>query len=437
MAIDFDNLEKQIAERGKTQTLENGVTLITENAPGSGLAKGNIQVHAGSGYEAPEDHGVMHFLEHMCFGESRLYSDRQLRNIQASLIGLELNASTSAFAVNYPIRGANDSEYLLQENFPSAFRIVSDLVFFPQTTEESRQRENLIVHREKAEFDQREAENPFRPILKKITDKVYSENPVLSNCSLGTHESIDKITVDKLKQYHSKLFVGQNVIASIVGDLNGKQNVADSVKKMLLEIPAGQKNTPLEVISEKPFRGTEKMEFDSPVQGDAKVEVYYRIPSSMSIEGQTMHILDFILGGGANSLLFKNVREENGLVYKITSSVEGHYQAGTLAIRYSVAPKHIDESLEMVEDCISRLKQGLFDYRLVDAYKSAHAPSVLAVMQNHGWIRGELVDRYNKERFGFRTGLERVKAIINGSAKDVVNAANQYLGNDKLIVIVK
>ncbi len=437
MAIDFKDLEKQIEERGRIQTLDNGITLITENVPGSGLVQGNIEISAGAGHETDEDHGIMHFLEHVIFGPSILYPNRDDRSLQSSLLGLRLNANTGHYQINYPIQGANSSQYILQENFLESFRIISEMTFSPNINEESLQREMSVVQRERIEHEQKNAAKPFYDVTKTIGTKVYGNNPLFRKEILGTEESISRITVPKLREYHSNFFVGNNLLVQIAGDLNSGIVLEDAIKDELNKVPKGNKAKNLDIMPEKSFNGRERLDLVSPVKGNAIVEIYFQLPPSHNFDAIPMDLLSYILGS-SNGLLFQDIREERGLVYSIGSQIEGHRKTGLLKIGYGVEPKHLDESLQAVDDNIQKLKEGKFDARLVDAYVAATLPGALYSFQNPGWIYNELNQRHGVEKLGFESSaLQRLQTSLNLNKKDVVNAANQYLGEDRLTVIVK
>ncbi len=435
MTINIKDLEKQVEERGRLQTLDNGITVISENVPGSGLVTGEILLHVGFCNEQAEDQGIMHFLEHMSFGESRLSEDRITGKMQAGMIGLDINASTGPQSITYPIKGANSLGYILQDNFVEAFKIVSDKAFYPQITEESRLKERPIIQRERIERKEKEEANPYHKISREIDAKVYGNNQHLRKEGLGTEESIDRITIKKLRHYHSKYFVGNNTIVSVVGDLS---NLEEDVIRMLKKIPAGEKTEPLKLEAEEPYVGRERLEFKLPVQGSTDVSIYFQTPGHGSPDSYAIHMLSHILGGSINSLLFQDIREQKGLVYSINSGVDGHRKTGLLKIRYAVDPKDLDDSLQAVDDNIKKLKNGEFNPLLVDVFKAAYLPNVLSRLQVPGWICTELTDRNDREKFGFEfTGLQKLEASLNLTSKDIVEAANKYLGENRLTIVIQ
>ena len=49
------------------RTLDNGLTLLVKEIPGSKAATVQIWVKTGSVYEKPEEAGITHLIEHMIF----------------------------------------------------------------------------------------------------------------------------------------------------------------------------------------------------------------------------------------------------------------------------------------------------------------------------------------------------------------------------------
>jgi len=441
MAFDFENLEAQIKERGSMETLENGATLITENIPGSGLVKARLAMHVGSDYEEPEEYGTLHFLEHMAFNGSRLYPDRFKRNVEAGAVGLGLNARTGNTMVTFPVGGKDDG-YMLPKNFVQGFRMMSDMAFFPLLTEELLQKERDIIQRERVEGEINLSKDKEKGNRKEVEQRLYSSNPLLLKENIlcvGTSESISNMSLEKLREFHSKYFVGKNTLARVIGDLNGngsKSPLVDMAKEMLMEVPAGEMSPPIEYAEEKPFQGKETIIQKSDFPQNKEVLMYFNVPSFQYKESYALNPLKFILGGDFNGMLFNDLREEKQLVYSLGCGTMGHMKTGYFFIHYTVESEKLDLAMKATESCLSKVKQGLFDEKSMEAFRAAYIPMALEDFQKPRWIEKELRERYDQERFGYQsTSLERLKGIFNVTKQDVVEAANKYLGENRLVVI--
>ena len=98
----------------------------------------------------------------------------------------------------------------------------------------------------------------------------------------------------------------------------------------------------------------------------------------------------------------------------------------------------MEESLQVVEENLEKIKAGQFDPRLVDAFKASQIPNQLARLQAPGWISHELNNRFGVQMGQYRsTGLQRLKHTLSLEAKEVIDFANTYLGENRLTVLIK
>lgn len=435
MAINFEDLERQIKERGRLTTLDNGVVVTSENVPGSGLLKGGFTVQAGHGYEA--HHGAAHFLEHMCFNGSRSTPSQEAYEEQANTIGLLTNASTGVFDIGFPIQGANQSGFLLHHYFPEALRLVTDIAFFPTLTEASLRKELPIIQQELKDKVQREANDPTRELYAVMMARVQRNNPFFEKNGLGTVESLNTMTREQLRAHHKKFFIGPHVRFALIGDLNGNDSQASrTIEARLLEIPAGTRVAPLEVRAEEPYKGRERLELQSPNKGKSQISINFHIPPAHHVDAYQFNVLAYVLANSTNSLLYRELREQRGLVYSVRANLSGHARTGFFEISYSVDPDKVDESLAVVDAAIERVRAGDFDEAYIRAFELANLPQLLYNFQNPGWIQAELFERVSKERFGVQsTHLERLQRALTQGKREAVHAANQYLGEDRLEII--
>jgi|GEM_PF-4222890 len=432
--INFDKLNEEVEKRGSIITLDNGLTLVLEDTPGSRLIAGEFVIDAGSCHEKPQEAGLMHFIEHACFSNgSRNYPDKSLRDRRASLLGLELNAITNYYKINFPVMVIGNSP-LLKDNFFESMKIVSDLIFYPILNEESIKNVKPIVLRELFEKEQKLSADSYSKVNRKLSKIMFGAKAFSPLDGLGSEESIDSITLDRLIDKHSRFFVSNNTIFNLVGDIDSER---DKIIDLLSNFPYGKKNKP-KFIKGRKFNGSEIKNFKQPIKTDnVDVLIYYQIPNENSLKSYDFQLLIFALSGGWGSLLYEKLREEKKYVYSIGSKTFDHGRTGYLEISYTVKTDKLKESLDSVDECIKNIKAGEFSNDLVNSYKARILPKVILGLQGSGWVKDELFSRYCKEQLGFEsTSLERIKRIFNLTKDDVVNAANEYLNDDKLIVII-
>ena len=438
MVFDIEALERELKDKGRVYTLDNGLTVVEEDNPGMGLSVGKMGLWAGSAKERPEDAGVMHFLEHMAFNGSREYPNRTERERIAGLLGLDSNASTSHSMVNFPVFGANPSSYLLPGNFGESMRIVTDMMFFPLHREEDIEKERAIIQREREEREGANRGHPFYRQRKVVGSRLYGNNLFLLREVIGTEDSIDNLTAARLKEYHEKYFVGNNTVLSLGGELNGESGVRKQILEVIGQIPAGERTAWMPIREEEPFDEKEMIRFKSPSPGTATVSFDFHVPHPYHAEGPEIEMLTRVLvGSGLQSLLYRELRERRSLVYGINESEGGHSRTGIRGFNYRVKKEFVDQSLESVGSVIQAVREGKFEEDLIRSIKAALIPQKISEYRNPGWVLRELEYRLNAERMGHEpiSSFENINRFLDMSKEDVVRVANKYLTNRFLLTI--
>ncbi len=435
VAINFNKLEKEIKERGEVIHLDNGATLIFEHVPNFGLNWGNYTIFAGAFHEKEENSGIMHFLEHMTFGDSKNGKEQEIQT-RENILGLQKQGLTGQYNTVFPIAGNNASNYLLSTNFGDAFDIVTERVFNPLFTEDNFKRELEVVKKEFNDFQYQKNINPYNDISKQINKKLFSANPKILRDIIGTKKSLENITIEKLREHHSKFYTGNNVLFNAIGDFSNT-NLKKKIISQIEKIPQGKKIPSLKFKEQDLYLSREQYSIDFNLGSDDLVEIYFKIPNADSLDSVPVPSIRRILTGGLNGLLYDELRYKNNLLYSINAeSIEGpktHY----LRVRYTIPSDKLEKSIELVTKGIDRLKKGAFEDSLFDACKASQLPQILNNLQQPGWINGTLTERYNGERFGRETtSLEQIQTSMNLTKKDVVDFANKYL-NERYVAIVK
>ena len=87
--------------------------------------------------------------------------------------------------------------------------------------------------------------------------RLYGNNLSLFNPPpvIGTRQTIDRITAEALRDHHSRFFVGENIVVSVGGDLNG--NLLREIERKVGAIPRGTRALLPSFLPERQYHGTE------------------------------------------------------------------------------------------------------------------------------------------------------------------------------------
>ncbi|MDE0100782.1 MAG: insulinase family protein [Bryobacterales bacterium] len=123
----------QRLEPARTTSLSSGLTVVTETVPWARSVSLGVWLNAGSRHEADADSGITHFTEHMVFKGTERFTARDIA-CEIDGIGGHLDAFTTKEMTAF-------TALVLDEHWPRAFEIVSDMVQTPTLAKADIERE--------------------------------------------------------------------------------------------------------------------------------------------------------------------------------------------------------------------------------------------------------------------------------------------------------
>jgi zinc protease len=218
-----------------TKTLANGLEIIVLPDSGVPLVTVELAVRNGSFTEPPELNGLSHLFEHMFFKPNQAILLAQCENARVRFggasercnealglksqigdvsylrnlgnMGITYNGSTREEVVNYYY--TTTSQY-----FPTALRVINDSVRFPLFDQGDLEDEKKVVI---GEVDRNES-NPFYYLNTELMNKLFYKYPTRKN-ALGTRESVQSATVEKMRLIQSRYYVPNNAALVVTGDV--------------------------------------------------------------------------------------------------------------------------------------------------------------------------------------------------------------------------
>lgn len=253
---------------------------------------------------------------------------------------------------------ALDGENILEMNLNN----ILDIVFDPVQNGELLNEEFLNL----------EKENLKRVINKKIDDK---ESYALDRCisamygdekfglyKYGYEEDVDKITIKDISDYYNWLIQNSKIDIFVSGNIDAnnienflKENA--NIKKLRPRIEnyiLNNEFTESKQIVEKVNEISEKMDI---TQG--KLVIGLDILSNMENLQVVSIVYNAILGDGANSMMFQNVREKASLAYSARSTFTK--QKLNIFIRCGIQIENYEKAVQLIKEQLENLKKGEFE----------------------------------------------------------------------------
>lgn len=314
----------------KIETLPNGLTIVTDRMEHLKTAALGIWVGAGARNEESGEHGISHLLEHMAFkGTRRRNAVDIAREIEA--VGGDLNASTSYETTGYYAR-------VLGSDVPLALDILGDILTEPRFDQAELKREQSVILQEIGASN----DSPEDVVFDLFLGRAFPDQP-LGRPILGTPQSVRSFSPDSLRRYLAKHYRLPKMVVAAAGDVDHEAVVLE-IAERLSKLPA-EETEPASAAcySGGPRLGRREMEQALVVLGLEGV-------SYLHPDYYAAHTFTNVLGGGAASRLFQEVREKRGLCYSIYAYHQPFFDTGLFAIQAGTDPADAQELMSVVVD---------------------------------------------------------------------------------------
>jgi zinc protease len=392
--------------------LENGLTILwycNTTIPKITLL---LDLKGDDSYEPDDMIGIHNILNHMMLEGTKKYPD--------SLFAKTLER----YGINMKISSGSIMMTMLKEDLPIALSLLNDVLTECTLSQAALQKGKKIMHSSLNRF----LDNQKSICTDLVNSHLYKNHPYGIN-RLGSHDSIDKISLDDIKTYYKKVITPQEarlVLSGDISDYDIKSTLQDSLRSW-----TGEKLPDISWPELKPNRQetiTHWMNRDQIVLQLAGLSVDRKHPDYYKLI-----LFDRIFGIGMNSKLFQ-LRENSGAFYTISGQtvVDADFQPGKAVISTIVSQDRYQEALELIQDAIKNSIDTIQQDELEAAKRFLlHAPA--NIYSTNSSIAHTFLDLHTYN-LGFDFFEKRSKMLEDISLSDVKTAAKKILHNDQLSI---
>ena len=383
-----------------TYTLDNGLRIIHLPSDSKVVYCG-YQINAGTRNEEPGEEGLAHFCEHVTFKGTERRKAWHILNCLES-VGGDLNAYTNKEGTVY-------YSAILKEHIARAVDLLSDIVFHSVYPQAEIDKEVEVICDEIESYN----DSPAELIYDEFENILFKGSPLGHNI-LGTAEQVRAFKTEDALRFTQKLYRPDNAIFFAYGDIDFKKLVklvgralADDESGKFAEKDchadftddadfsgdtgfSGARDSEMTQISQAPqmtqiFRGAmdsqDSMDsMDSPAgqtivmqknTHQAHVMIGTRAYDVNDDRRMPLYLLNNMLGGpGMNAKLNLALREHNGLVYTVESTMVSYGDTGTWSIYFGCDEHDVKRCLRLVRKELDKFMQKpLSDAQLKAAKK--------------------------------------------------------------------
>ena len=426
-----------------TYTLDNGLRIIHLPSDSKVVYCG-YQINAGTRNEEPGEEGLAHFCEHVTFKGTERRKAWHILNCLES-VGGDLNAYTNKEGTVY-------YSAILKEHIARAVDLLTDIVFHSVYPQAEIDKEVEVICDEIESYN----DSPAELIYDEFENIIFKGSPLGHNI-LGTAEQVRSFKTEDALRFTRKLYRPDNAIFFAYGDIDFKKLVR-LLKKSFLSEERRVKS------EETTFGDRRESQFNCP-EAQAQFNIQHSTFNTQhSFEGQTivmqknthqahvmigtraydvndsrrmpLYLLNNMLGGpGMNAKLNLALREHNGLVYTVESTMVAYGDTGIWSIYFGCDEHDVKRCLRLVRKELDKFMQKPLSEAQLKAAKKQIKGQVGVACDN----RENFALDFGKSflHYGWEKNVDRLyKQVDEITAEQIQAVAQELFDKDRLTTLI-
>ena len=446
-----------------TYTLDNGLRIIHLPSDSKVVYCG-YQINAGTRNEEPGEEGLAHFCEHVTFkGTERRKAWHILNSLES--VGGDLNAYTNKEGTVY-------YSAILKEHIARAVDLLTDIVFHSVYPQAEIDKEVEVICDEIESYN----DSPAELIYDEFENIIFKGSPLGHNI-LGTAEQVRSFKTEDALRFTRKLYRPDNAIFFAYGDIDFKklvklirkaladddsgkvaENAANSVVNLAEEkLPQISQITQISwnensIAEEKSVSSVKSVgPKNYPSVGDgiagqtivmqknthqAHVMIGTRAYDVNDSRRMPLYLLNNMLGGpGMNAKLNLALREHNGLVYTVESTMVAYGDTGIWSIYFGCDEHDVKRCLRLVRKELDKFMQKPLSEAQLKAAKKQIKGQVGVACDN----RENFALDFGKSflHYGWEKNVDRLYEQVDEiTAEQIQAVAQELFDKDRLTTLI-
>ncbi len=351
------------------------------------------------------------FLSDLMIRSTKKYnSERFMAIATENLYGMNFN-SYSVTSGNYSLLSFNamflDKKYTEDSIVEEVFDFFHEVLFAPNIQNGKFENKAFSLTK-KCMRDELVSikENPSRLSNSHLYDAIDPDS-ILAYHSEGYLEDLTKITRENLVSYYEDVLKNDVVDIFIIGDVD--ESIADIIlEKLPFQNP--KKENGNHYVTDIRERKEVQILKEKSKFTQSRLSLAYNIKEMTPFErNYVSYIYSSILGGGADSKLFRTVREKNSLCYSIGSSVNRIFEL--LLIRLGLDGKKQEKAVTLIKQCVEDMEKGKFTEEEIEKAKIIYESSLKEVYDNPFNLLNIYVSKEYLQTDDIEKRLEEIKKV--------------------------
>jgi predicted Zn-dependent peptidase len=416
-----------------TYTLDNGLRIIHLPSDSKVVYCG-YQINAGTRNEEPGEEGLAHFCEHVTFKGTERRKAWHILNCLES-VGGDLNAYTNKEGTVY-------YSAILKEHIARAVDLLTDIVFHSVYPQAEIDKEVEVICDEIESYN----DSPAELIYDEFENIIFKGSPLGHNI-LGTAEQVRSFKTEDALRFTRKLYRPNNAIFFAYGDIDFKKLLRLLKKSFLSEerrVKSEKFNSPEAQtqfnIQHSTFNTQHSFEGQTIMMQknthQAHVMIGTRAYDVNDSRRMPLYLLNNMLGGpGMNAKLNLALREHNGLVYTVESTMVAYGDTGIWSIYFGCDEHDVKRCLRLVRKELDKFMQKPLSEAQLKAAKKQIKGQVGVACDN----RENFALDFGKSflHYGWEKNVDRLYEQVDEiTAEQIQAVAQELFDKDRLTTLI-
>jgi len=403
----------------KKDTLPNGLIVVACRKPGMPIFHIEVGLYAGSIFDRI---GGEAYLTAQMLTDGIKDMDRKQINVTIDELGGNYSVNTYKLYTDVSLTVTTDSK-------EKALKLLSGLLTTPTFPEEEFNKEKVRL----IQSIQRNRSEPRRYIQTLFFKEFYGDNP-LGRPSTGTEETVDKLTLDDIREFYQKYYIPQNAYIVVVSNEDPVETIA-LVEKYFSEwekgepvsFPAVELNIP-----DSFYIKTFHMETNQ-----SYIMLGHLGTERNNPDWPIIQLFNYALGGGGfSSRLLKEIRDKKGYTYSAYSYFTWmKIYPGVFLVSTFTKLKNTQAVVDEIKAILEDFKNGGLTEEELEEAKKYFEGALPRRVETYSGLAGRILEGmiYGLPDFYWEKEAQIMQKV---TLRDVNRVIPEYLYPEKLIGVV-
>ena len=343
---------------------------------------------------------------------------RKLEEMYGSSFDCGIEKTGDTHTIKFYLEAINDEFLIEKENLlEESFKILFDIIFNPLV--ENGKLKEEYVNGEKENLKQiieGKIDNKGAYALERCVEEMY-KNKAYGLYKYGYIEDLEKITAEDLYNYYKEMISKCKIDIFVSGNL--PQNTIEMVEKNENIQKLNDRKIELKD-EEKDKTQEEKVITESMEITQGKLVIGMDVNSNIENLSYITMCYNTILGGGANSKMFQNVREKASLAYTAGSNYLKRKQ--NIFIRAGIEIENYDKAVKIIKEQLDDMKNGKFTQTDIENAKNL----IISTIENIEEEQDTEISYYfgqelSNSQVSVQEYIEKIKSVTKEQIVEVAN----------------